>query len=118
VLVLVRRAATWVSTVLVAIVVAFTVPVSQLRTISTIKMCCCPDPDRCHCPHPKSDTSQAPSIRPCHSTEQVMVAPQSPAFCAVSYTVAPEPVVVVALVEHSMSSPHAPPPPARPDAPS
>lgn len=48
--VLVRRAAVWLSTVGVALIVALAMPVSQLRTMSVVKACCCPDPSNCHCP--------------------------------------------------------------------
>jgi hypothetical protein len=113
-----RRAAAWISTVVVAIVVAFAVPVSQLRTISIIKTCCCPDPEHCHCPDHKADSSSQPSMRACHNTERAIVAPQLPAFRAPVIAVAAVPAVAILAVVHAIPAPHAAPPPTRPDAPS
>lgn len=119
--VLVRRAATWLSTVLVAILVALAVPVSQWRMVSVVKECCCPDPEKCHCPHPnpaKPDEGSQSTLRACHTTEQVVVTPQLPAFRAVSVALVATPPHAVALVEHAVPPPHPAPPPSRPDAPS
>jgi hypothetical protein len=116
--VFIRRAAAWVSTVLVALAVALAVPVSQLRTISIIKSCCCPDPAHCHCPDHKPDPSSQPSMRACHNTERAVVAPQLPAFSAPVVEVAVAPVLSIGTLHHASPAPHAAPPPARPDAPS
>jgi hypothetical protein len=113
-----RRAATWISTAMVAIVVALAVPVSQLRTISIIKACCCPDPDDCHCPDHKSDQSPQPTMRACHNTERAVVAPQLPAFQAPVIAQAPVPALVAVALDRSIPAPHQAPPPPRPDAPS
>jgi hypothetical protein len=114
-----RRIAAQVATVLVAILVALAVPVSQLRTVWVAKVCCCPDPDHCHCPDAghKTDPSE-PSMRPCHNTQQVMVAPQLPAFQPPAVAVALVVTPVTAAVEHAIPVPHPAPLPARPDAPS
>ncbi|HEX3763796.1 MAG TPA: hypothetical protein VHW23_34105 [Kofleriaceae bacterium] len=116
----VRRIAAQVTTVLVAILVALAVPVSQLRTVWIAKVCCCPDPDHCHCPDvgQKADPSSEPSMRPCHNTQQVMVAPQLPAFRAPAVAVAIAVTSVTGAAEHSIPAPHPAPPPVRPDAPS
>ena len=42
---------TRVLTVLVAAWVALAPPVGQLRWAAVERACCCPDPDRCMCPH-------------------------------------------------------------------
>jgi hypothetical protein len=116
--VIVRRAAARISTVVVAIIVALAVPVSQLRTIAIIKTCCCPDPSNCHCPDHKADSSQQPAMRACHNSERAIVAPELPVFGAPSITVAEAPVVAVALVTPALRAPHPAPPPTRPDSPS
>jgi hypothetical protein len=116
--VLIRRAAAWISTVVVAIVVAFAVPVSQLRTISIIKACCCPDPAQCHCPDHKADSSPQPSIRACHNTERAIVAPELPAFSAPVVAIAVVPAMAIIALDHAIAAPHPAPPPIRPDAPS
>jgi hypothetical protein len=106
------------STVVVAILVALAVPVSQFRSVSVIKACCCPDPDNCHCPdHEKASPSQ-PTIRACHNTEHAVIAPQLPAFTAPVVGAVAAPVVAVLAVDPSIAAPHPAPPPTRPDAPS
>lgn len=119
--VFIRRAAAWISTVVVAIVVALAVPVSQLRTVSIVKTCCCPDPAHCHCPdHPdlKTDSSSQPSIRACHNTERMIVAPELPGFRTPVVAVAAVPAAWVVALAHVMAVPHPAPPTTRPDAPS
>lgn len=83
----IRGALSAAATVIVAIVVALSVPVSQLRTVSTVVSCCCPDPAHCHCPDHKPDHNKTPSVRACHKTQQVTVAPQAPAFVAATIEV-------------------------------
>lgn len=115
---LVRRTAAWVSTVLVAIVVVFSVPVSQLRTMSVIKECCCPDPNHCHCPDHRTDDTQHPLMRACHNTERVLVAPELPVFRAPVLAVTAAPAARAFVPAHVIPAPHPAPPPTRPDAPS
>jgi hypothetical protein len=79
-----RGALAAVATFVVAVVVALAVPVSQLRTVSTVVSCCCPDPTHCHCPDHKADHSKDPSMRACHKTQHVTVAPLAPEFVAVA----------------------------------
>jgi hypothetical protein len=109
---------TWISTVVVAIVVAFAVPVSQLRTISIIKTCCCPDPSNCHCPDHKADLPSSPMMRACHNSERALIAPQLPAFHPPSVAARAIPAVAVAVISPLPLAPHPAPPPTRPDAPS
>jgi len=116
--VFIRRAAAWISTIVVAVVVALAVPVSQLRTISVVKTCCCPDPSHCHCPDHQADPSSEPSIRECHRTEQMAVAPELPAFHVPVVAVAVVPAVAILAIDHVIPAPHLAPPPTRPDAPS
>jgi hypothetical protein len=114
----IRRAAAWISTAMVAIVVALAVPVSQLRIVSVVKACCCPDPAQCRCPDHKADPSAPPSMRACHQTERVSVTPQMPAFHPPVVAVVMAPAVARTAVDHVMPAPHPAPPPLRPDAPS
>lgn len=114
----VRRAVAWLTTLVVAVVVALAVPVAQLRTVSIIKTCCCPDPDRCHCPDHTPDTSTQPSMRACHNSERAIVAPELPAFHAPAVAIVATPVRVVIARAPAIVAPHPAPPPTRPDAPS
>jgi len=116
--VLVRRTVAWISTLVVAIVVAFAVPVSQLRTVTIIKTCCCPDPARCHCPDHHTAPSRQPAMRACHNNERAVVAPELPAFHAPA-TVRPAAIALVVIaLDHAIVAPHPSPTPTRPDAPS
>ena len=115
---IVRRAAARISTIVVAIIVALAVPVSQLRTVMIVKACCCPDPTNCHCPDHKADSSPQPSMRACHNTERVIVSPELPAFRAPLIAVAAAPVASVRAPAHAIPAPHPAPPPTRPAAPS
>ncbi len=114
----VRRAAACIATFVVAIVVALAVPVSQLRTVSVILSCCCPDPASCHCPDHNDDVPAQPEMRACHNTQQSVVAPQLPAFHAPAFALTAAPARVVVALDHAVPAPHPAPPPARPDAPS
>jgi hypothetical protein len=114
----VRRASAWISTAMVAIAVALAVPVAQLRTVSIVAWCCCPDPSNCHCPDHEPDSSTQPSVRACHNTQQVMVAPEAPAFAAPAVAAAPAPAVAAAVIDPALAAPHPAPPLPRPDAPS
>ena len=117
-LVTVRRIAARLSTVVVAILVALSVPVSQLRTVAIVKACCCPDPSNCHCPDHKTEPSQQPSMSACHNTERAIVAPEMPAFRPPVVAAAPVLPVVAAALLPAIPAPHPAPPPTRPDAPS
>lgn len=114
----VRRAVLWISTVGVAFLVALAVPVSQLRTITVIRQCCCPDPSNCHCPDHKADPSGAASMRACHNTERAVISPQAPVFDPPAVAVAPVTLAVAVVIAPSLPAPHAAPPPTRPAAPS
>ena len=113
---IIRRAAARGSTSVVAIIVALAVPVSQLRTITIIKSCCCPDPSNCHCPDHKADPSQQPSMRACHNSERAIVAPELPAFRPPSIAVAQAPAIAAAPPVPPIAAPHPAPTPTRPDA--
>jgi hypothetical protein len=103
---------------MVAVVVALAVPVSQLRTVAIHHSCCCPNPDNCHCPDHKPDASGKTQIRACHSTTQIIVAPQAPAFMEPVLAMADAPARTLEAATHVMTDPHDAPPPRRPDAPS
>ena len=103
---------------LVAIAVALAVPISQLRTVAIFKACCCPDPAHCRCPDDKTPPSQQPTLRACHNTERMLVAPELPAFRAPVVAIAPAPAAAGTAIAHVLPAPHPAPPPLRPDAPS
>lgn len=98
--------------------VALTVPVSQLSTVAVVESCCCPDPGHCHCPHDKPDRSTQQSMRACHKQVQLNVAPTLPAFVPAAMVDAPAIVAVVDVTHEMLPAPHAAPAPKRPDAPS
>jgi hypothetical protein len=112
-----RRVATFATTTLVAVVVALAVPVSQLRMVSVIHHCCCPDPDDCHCPKPKSDHS-AKTMGVCHGANDIVVAPQAPSFTPTAVAIADRPAIAAVAPSLPILAPHDAPPPTRPDAPS
>jgi hypothetical protein len=116
----VRRIATAATTIMVAIVVALAVPVSQLRTMSIVTTCCCPDPAHCHCPDHQPDRGKPhdPSMRACHRSSQEIVAPQLPSFTAPEIAIAPAPMQIVALAGARPTTPHLPPLPLEPYGPS
>lgn len=113
-----RRYATAAATILVAIVCALTVPVGQLRTMSRITTCCCPDPSHCHCPDHKADHSGKQQMRACHRSSHDFVAPVLPDFTQPSLIALAPPERASALVAVPLRAPHAAPAAARPDAPS
>jgi hypothetical protein len=113
-----RRIAARISTIVVAILVGLAVPVTQLRTVWVAKVCCCPDPTNCHCPDHRTDPTSEPSMRACHNTEQVVVAPELPAFRAPAVVAAPVATAAAIAIVYPIAEPHPAPPPARPAAPS
>ena len=113
-----RRIATAASTLVVAIVLAIVVPVSQLHTFSRQTECCCPDPEQCKCPdHDKHAPAQA-TMKACHKTAHDFVAPVLPAFVTPRIEVASVPRVVAPAPVVALVEPHPAPAPKRPDAPS
>lgn len=116
--VLFRRAAALASTIAVAIVVAFAVPVAQLRMASVTHSCCCPVPSDCPCPEHDTTPPSQPTMRACHSADSFFVAPQLPVFYAPAELPAPMPALASVIIERAAPAPHPAPAPARPDAPS
>jgi hypothetical protein len=114
----IRRIVTAATTMVVAIVVALSVPISQLRTVAVVTTCCCPDPSHCHCPDHKPDHSKDSTLRACHRTQQEAVAPQLPAFAPPEVAIASAPAVVAVAIAAPIAAPHPAPAPRRPDAPS
>ncbi|MEP6862544.1 MAG: hypothetical protein ABJE66_18115 [Deltaproteobacteria bacterium] len=115
----IRRIASAAAAMLVAIVVALAVPVSQLRTVTTIsEPCCCPDPAHCHCPTDSADPTHDAQLKNCRKVSHDIVASQLPAFSAPAIADAPASIVIVAIAVSSIPAPHAAPTSRRPDAPS
>ena len=114
----VRRLATAAATIVVAIVCALTVPISQLRTISTVTTCCCPDQSHCHCPDEKPGEPGCPAMSACHRQSHDVIAPVLPVFTAPTEVAFARPERAIALVAAPLRTPHAPPALRRPDAPS
>jgi hypothetical protein len=115
----IRRIANAAAAILVAIVVALAVPVSQLRTVTTIsERCCCPDPTHCHCPPQSPDPTGEPQLKNCHKVSHDVLAPQLPAFASPAIADVRPPAVIVAIAVTSIPAPHAAPASRRPDAPS
>ena len=112
------RAASALATLVVAVAVMLALPVAQLRLVSVEKSCCCPDPDRCHCPTHDDGKSTQPSMRACHSTQHVSVTPQLPAFQAPALIATGAARVAAVVSTELLATPHAPPVPHRPSAPS
>lgn len=113
-----RTLVTAASTLVVAIVLAICVPVSQLPTVAAQTECCCPDPDQCKCPDHKPDEGTQPTMRACHKTQLDFVAPVAPAFVAPEIELAAAPQVAAIEPVFSLHVPHPAPAPRRPDAPS
>ncbi|HET9991882.1 MAG TPA: hypothetical protein VFQ65_25310 [Kofleriaceae bacterium] len=115
----IRRIANAAAAMMVALVVALAVPVSQLRTVTTInEPCCCPDPAHCHCPTHSQDPTGEPQLKSCHKVSHDVVAPQLPAFSPPAVAAAPVAARIVAIAVTSIPAPHAAPAARRPDAPS
>jgi hypothetical protein len=113
-----RRAATAASTIVVAVVCALAVPVSQLRTITVVAKCCCPDPSNCHCPDHKPDRSGCPAMRACHRWSHEVVAPEAPSFTPEQVAIAIAPIRATAAVLAAPHGPKAAPSPDEPYGPS
>ncbi len=102
----------------VALVLALSIPVSQLRTARVTHACCCPDPTSCHCPDHDDTKPDQPQLKACHQTTTISVAPTLPVFSPPVPTALPAPVTALVVALHVSHAPHAAPAPARPDAPS
>lgn len=112
------RIAAAVTTWFVAIAVALAVPVSQLRTVTVIETCCCPDPAHCNCPDREPEAEGQPTVKACHQERHVVAA-----GAAVSFTLPPLGLDApsrarIMLAPRALAEPHAEPPPERPAAPS
>ena|GEM_PF-1746828 len=113
----IRRIATWISTVVVAIVVAVAVPVSQLRTVAVILSCCCPDPDHCSCPDHETDHGSTPTIKQCHKSADTFESAVAPSV-AIATRLELVPVRAAIVLHHALPAPHASPLLERPRGPS
>lgn len=103
---------------MIAVIVIFAVPVSQLRTMSVRAECCCPDPTRCHCPDHDSPVPGHATMKACHRTTDVSIGSSLPEFPAPPAVAVGAPARRVATVAVALRLPHAPPSPARPRGPS
>jgi hypothetical protein len=103
---------------LVAIVLALCVPFGQLQTAVERIECCCPDPDHCKCPDHKPDHSGQSQMRSCHKRTHDGLANELAAFVAPVLHETIAPALLAVRVAHVLPTPHAEPPPRRPDAPS
>ncbi len=112
------RTALAAATLVVAVLLALAVPVSQLRTFTFVTTCCCPDPADCHCPPAPVDDGKHDAMKRCHNLMQDLVGAVTPAFVPLALAVAPRPERIAAVLATPIANPHAPPAPARPDAPS
>jgi hypothetical protein len=104
--------------ILLAIVVALGVPVSQLRTADNYVTCCCPDPAHCHCPDHKPDHSGQPKMGTCHRVQHELVSPEAPTVAMTEIAFAHAPTRLAPRNVIPLHAPHALPPPADPDGPS
>lgn len=104
--------------IVVAIIVALGLPVSQLRIVTVVAACCCPDPTKCKCADHDKSKSEQPSMKACHNTAESIVSPQAPSFMAPVMAQATPPARVIELPVYTLRDPHEPPLPARPAAPS
>ena len=102
----------------VALLLALTMPVSQLRTVMIEQSCCCPDPADCHCPDGGDGAGDQAHLEACHQDTQAHVAPVLPTFAPPALSSLPTPSLVIVSTVHVLGAPHAPPPPPRPAAPS
>jgi hypothetical protein len=114
----VRRAASHIATLIVAVCVALAVPVSQLRMRYVTVTCCCPDQSHCHCPHEKPDKSKDPGMRPCHKTNHEIAVPSAPSFAPTETLVATVQPRVTRVVFASPVVPQTLPRPEEPYGPS
>jgi hypothetical protein len=93
-------------------------PVSQLRLITVIIECCCPDPDHCNCPdHPTSNGSHS-TMLPCHKSVDTLESASAPSFTPDLVVVELVPARALVAIHHTHATPHEPPSPERPSAPS
>jgi len=106
-----------VTRLLVALLLGLAMPVAQLQLVHVERSCCCPDPNKCHCPHDR-DSSPQSSLKACHNTEHVATSSPIAAFVPPVLAAADVAAPVARVIDHATSEPHAPPAPRRPDAPS
>lgn len=102
----------------VAVALVAALPVSQLHLISLIVECCCPDPDHCQCPEHKPGDGAQPSLEPCHRTVNTLESPVAPSFAPIITVAEHVPVRALVAIHHIHATPHEPPSPERPSAPS
>ncbi len=100
------------------VVMLLAIVAAQWRLVTIERWCCCPSPTQCHCPHDNQPAGGQPSMRVCHETQDAVVTPTAPAFEPVSAVAVVAPPRIVRLAPFVLTTPHAPPPIRRLDAPS
>ena len=104
---------------LVAILVVFAIPISQLRTVEVVtEACCCPDPANCHCPPQSPVPTGEPQLKTCHRVSHDVVAPQLPAFSPPDVAFVQPGLRVTAALVIGPAALHPAPASRRPDVPS
>jgi hypothetical protein len=104
----------------IAVVLALlaALPVSQLRLLSYIVDCCCPDPDHCSCPdHPSAQGTHSKMV-PCHKTVDTLESAGTPSFTPGFVITELVPARALVSIHHTYATPHEPPSLERPSAPS
>lgn len=112
------RARTPLAVIALALAALVALPVSQLRLVAIVIECCCPDPERCHCPPGSPDSGSAPQIKPCHQSAESYESASAPGVTPVARIAILAPARVEAPLHHQLPTPHAPPIPDRPRGPS
>jgi hypothetical protein len=100
------------------IVTMLALPISQLRIVTIVEKCCCPDRTTCHCPKEKPDHNEQPQIKACHSSSELSVTPEPAPLVAPDAFEVASPSRVVAMMERFPSAPRPSPYLPRPAAPS
>jgi hypothetical protein len=107
-----------IARIVVAFAFVVVLPVSQLRLVTVLVECCCPDPDHCQCPDHKPSDSPHATLEPCHRTVNTIESPGAQSFAPVVTVAELVPVRALVAAHHTYTTPHEPPTPERPSAPS
>jgi hypothetical protein len=106
------------STFVVVLAVIVALPVSQLRLVTVIVECCCPDPAHCHCPDHHPTSTPHDTIQACHKSSDTFESASAPSFAPAIVVTEIVPTRALVAVHHAHATPHEPPSPERPSAPS
>jgi len=86
--------------------------------VTVIIECCCPDPDHCQCPDHGPDDNPHSTLEPCHRTVNTIESPGTQSFAPIVTATELVPTRALVAVHHTHATPHEPPTPERPSAPS